>query len=348
MRRAVGGLALAILIVALLVASGCGGSSPSATSTPPPAGEEITVTPDSIEFGDRLVGSVSGVATDDGDVYVLGRHFEPADGNASSAVLAAFDDGVERWRTTLDGTPGFVAIADGDPWVSHSDGTVTRIDSSDGRILDHVTIEHHPSLGLVGAFGSVWASPRESFGRPSRLVRIDPDDLSTTGIVELGDCSQGGDIYFCHAPVAGAGALWVPLGDGGVAMIDPDTNEATVIGVDDIGHEVHRVAVDGDVVYVASGYQVTSIVDGEVRATVDTGAISYLGPIAGVFGVLDMAGQFRVLGANDPMVLEFRDVSTEGLARLIGEIDGEAWTGGSPGQNLDLDLRRLEFLPASD
>lgn len=147
------------------------------------------------------------------------------------------------------------------------------------------------------------------------------------------------------AALNGAGAIWFPLGAGGVAMIDPDTNEMTVIPVDDLGHEA-RIAVDGDVVYVApgSGYRVPSIVDGEARTTVDTGTISYLGSIDGVFSVLDVAGQFRVLGANDPMVLEFRDVSTEGLGWPVREIDGEAWQGtGRPNH----DLRRVAFLPAS-
>ena len=153
---------MTVLISALLLlVSSCGSDAPASKVTAPP-GEEITVTPDSIEFGDRLVGVgqvrwAGRVAAEDGDVYVLtGRDGEPPDtGDTSSAVLAAFDDaGVERWRTELDGKPSDLAIADGDPWVSHGDGTVTRIDSSDGRILDHVTIEHtvagyHP---MVAAF----------------------------------------------------------------------------------------------------------------------------------------------------------------------------------------------------
>jgi hypothetical protein len=337
-------VAVATLVSGLLpVVSSCGSDAPATKETAPP-GEEITVTSDSIEFGDRLIGAwVPRVATEDGDVYVLaGGDDEPPDtGEASSTVLAAFDDaGVERWRTELEGAPSDVAIADGDPWVSHGEGIVTRLDSSDGRILDHVTLEHTgSSVPMMGAFGSVWATPGDSQGRSSRLVRIDPD-LSTSTI-EL-----GGDGYPGDGPVAGAGAIWFPLGARGVAMIDPDTNEVTVIPVDDLGSEA-RIAVDGDVVYVApgSGYQVTSIVDGEVHATVPTGEVTYLGPIEGVFGVLDRAGQFRVLGADDPMVLEFRDVSTEGQRGPASEIDGEAWAATGDDDNFHGNLHRLELLP---
>jgi hypothetical protein len=253
------------------------------------------------------------------------------------AVLAAFDDAaVERWRTELNGGPTDLAIADGDLWVSHDDGTVKRLDSSDGRMLGQVTIKHNGRLpSLVGAFGSVWAAPRDSSGRPSRLVRIDPD-LSTTDIeLDCDDCPT-------EDPIAGAGAIWFPLGDRGVAKIDSDTNQVTVIPVDDIGHEALRVAVDGDVAYVASENQVTSIVDGEVRATVAPGEIWYLGPIDGVFGVMDPAGQVRILRSADPMVMGIRDVSTAEQTGPVGEIDGEAWI--ETGRNYD--LRRLELLPA--
>ncbi|MDP9145503.1 MAG: PQQ-like beta-propeller repeat protein [Actinomycetota bacterium] len=311
-------------------------SSPTPTVVAP-GWEQISVTPDLIQLGGRLVAQ--SVARSENITYVLtGRVqgqqdilFAPEAG-----LLAAFDDtGAELWRTELDGTPLEVVVVAGDLWVSHGAGTVSRIDSSDGRVLDQVTIGD--TGRLVGAFGSVWVET----GDPAGLVRVHPS-LSTTSVeVPLfrGECDDGD----CpHGPTEGAGAIWVPLKNRGVAAIDPDTNQVTVIPVDVIGHEVVSVAVDGDVVYVSSVDQVTSIVDGEVRATVSTGRIRYLGRVEGVFGALETTGRFDVLRATDPMVVEVRETSGLGLSGMA-EIDGEAWAATGPYTS-----RRVEFLPVSE
>jgi PQQ-like domain len=320
-------------------------TTPSRTPTPTPTalGEEISVTPDFIEFGEYLVGSVGRVAKDGDRTYVLpGQIEEPPPGvdkylvqGTGTAVLAAFDDsGRELWRTELDGGPTDVVVADGDPWVARGDGTVSRIDASDGRILDSVTLPGMPD-SMVGAFGSVWVHTLERASE--HMVRVDPD-LSMTS-VEIPSLPAGCDA--CpDGPAAGSGAIWVPRGDLGVAVIDADTNQVTVIPRDDIGHEVLSVAFDGDVAYVASRSQVTSIVDGEVVASVSPGGISYLGPLDGAFGVQLSNGIFQVLRADDPMVVRDRQSSTEGQSGPVSEIDGEAWM--ETGRNYD--LRRVEFL----
>ena len=131
-----------------------------------------------------------------------------------------------------------------------------------------------------------------------------------------------------------------------MAVIDPDTLEMTVTSVDAIGHDAHRVAVAGDVVYVASSNEVTSIVDGDVRATVSPGETQYLGPMDGVFGVQLPNRQFTVLRANDPMVADHRQISIDPSSPapsgvgIASEIDGEAWA--ETGRNYD--LRRVELL----
>ena len=81
-----------------------------------------------------------------------------------------------------------------------------------------------------------------------------------------------------------------------MAVIDAVTNQVTIIPRDEIGHDVLRVAVDGEVAYVASRNQVTSIVDGQLSATVPVGEIMYLGPIDGVIGA-QLAGR-AVRGAH--------------------------------------------------
>lgn len=304
----------------------------------PLQGEEISVTPDLIQLGGGL--AAQSVTRSENITYVLAGRvqgqrdilFDPEDG-----VLTAFDDaGGELWRTELDGTPVEVVVAVGDLWVAHRIGTVSRIDSSDGRSVGQATIGEDLGYAMVGGFGSVWVDT----WNPVQLVRVYPD--LTTAVVELPRFSRSCDGDCPTGPVVGAGAVWIPLRNRGVAAIDPDTNQVTVFPVDVIGHEVVSVAVDGDVVYVSSVDQVTSIVDGEVRATVSTGRIRYLGRVEGVFGALETTGRFDVLRATDPMVVEVRETSGLGLSGVT-EIDGDAWAATGPHTH-----RRVEFLPVSE
>ena len=295
---------------------------------------------------------VGSVAKEDGRTYVVAGHFDGEDPTArrpsedlwwfrpETSVLAAFDDaGVELWRTELDGAPSDVVVVDGDLWVScrgwRRDGvTDRRLRRAGTRPSDHRAVD-----SMVGAFGSVWfesyhPGPRRDWSGSIPICR--PTSIEIPVVAT--ECD-----YCPHDPTAGPDAMWLPLGQGGVAMIDPDTNQATVIPVDDIGHEVLQVAVDGDVAYVASLNRVTSIVDGKFVATLNPGEIWYLGPVDGAFGVLNSAGWFRVLGANDPMVVELGRSPSKDRRGRCPNIDGEAWI--ETGRNYN--LRRVEFLPVA-
>ncbi len=327
-----------------------------ATTPPssPPPGQEITVTADSVEFGDRLVGLIGNMDRADGRTYVIAGHNPSGERRLDvpeEAVLAAFDDaGRELWRTELDGRPVEVVAFEGDVWVLHEfgmTGALSRIDASNGRTLGHVTFGN--ATGLTGAFGSMWVQIGDT-PKSAQLIRVDRDMSTTT--VELPDrIFSENDDHWPDGAAAGGDAIWIPLGEGGVAAIDPATLEVTVMPADDIGHDVLEVAFDGDVTYVASRSQVTSIVDGQVRATVAPGQIvggavvlseiQYLGPIDGVFGVQLPERWFAVLRPNAPMVVEYRRVPD---AAAASEIDGEAWI--ETGQNYN--LRRVKFLEASE
>jgi len=223
-------------------------SAPVTTSPPP--GQEITVTADLVEFGDGLVGLISNMARADGRTYVIAGRYQ-TEGDLlrapEEAVLAAFDDvGRELWRTELDGRPTRVVVLNGDLWVYREEAAaLTRIDSSDGRVLGDVTIDQYV-MDMVAAFESLWVLINDSDANPIQLMRIGPD-LSTTTVELPPDGTRGLDDPIPVGVAAGAGAIWVPMRAGGVAVIDPDTLEFTVMPVDDIGHEVQQVAVDGDV-----------------------------------------------------------------------------------------------------
>ena len=123
----------------------------------------------------------------------------------------------------------------------------------------------------------------------------------------------------------------------------------TVIPADDIGHEVKQIAFDGDAAYVANDFRVTSIVDGNVDATIlasgHDAVRGYLGSVDGVFGFGELRGGalFRVLRPNDPMVIAERKSSVEGEMQSVYEIDGNAWM--ETGRNFN--LRRVELVPVS-
>ena len=335
----------------LLLVSSCGSDAPATKVTAPP-GEEITVTRDAIKLGSRLVGM--SVAKEDGRLYVLAGHYRSEVDRLfapEASALAAFDDdGVELWRTDLGRRPGDVIIVDGDPWVLHQTGpTVSRIDASDGRLIGDLTVKRMRSV--IGAFGSAWVTSQEGTEDgigPGRLIRIDPDGLSATNIdvpFFAGECHDGAveppdDAGWCpERPAAGAGAVCVPLKDRGVAMIDPETNLVTVIPAEDIGHEVLQVAVDGDTAYVASRDQVTSVVDGEIRATATIGPFAGFGDVDGVFGAHLGYGRFLVLGPGNRLVAEERQIVPADV--IPKAINGESWV--ETGRNYS--LRRVELLP---
>jgi hypothetical protein len=312
-----------------------------------PPGDEILVTADLVEFGDRLVGLIGNMDRADGRTYVIAGRYEtetdlyfPPD----EAVLAAFDDvGTELWRIDLDGTPRKVVAVAGDVWVWHRTGALSRIDASDGRFIDRVTVGD--AWSMFAAFGSVWVRTLNVVegSASGQLIRVDPDMSTTTIELPASIIASLDDVPSLNA-AAGAGGIWVALGGAGVAVVDVESGLVTVIPADDIGHEVREVAVDADVAYVASGIRVTSIVDGNVVATASPGRIEYLGRMDGVFGVQlgPEIRQFAVLRANDPMVVEHRQIST-GFG-IASEIDGEAWTETGRNHN----LRRIQLLPVSE
>ncbi len=302
-----------------------------------PPGDTITVSDDLIDLGEGLVGLIGNMDRDAGRTYVVAGHYETNTDlwrAPERAVLAAFDaDGTELWRTELDGIPVQVEAVGDDVWVLHGVGRLSRIRPSDGRILDRLEVP--PNSTLLPGFGTVWVQTSDFGEAPAELIRINPD-LSTTPVrLPIGRIDPD---HPAAAAVAGVEAIWVPRGGGGVAVVDPVSLAVTVLPRDAIGHDVLRVAFDGDVAFVASRSSVTSLVAGTKRATVTLDELGYLGRVEGVFGALTEAG-FVVLGPDEPMQLDVRQVTAEGIW-APREVEGEAWM--ETGRNYD--LRRVQFI----
>lgn len=289
-------------------------------------GEAIRVASGTIEVGDGLV-TPDAVRADD-RTYILAGRVEDWWGAPEVAVLAAVDQsGAEVWRIELGDFPLGLTVVDGHIWVSHAPGTLSRIDPADGTVTGTVTIGESLRPSTLGAFGSVWVEAEET----NQVFRVG-SDLSATAIRVPQRAGPDG-------LVAAAGAVWVPLGGSGVAAIDPETDEVTIIPAREIGHEVLAVGVDGDTVFVASDYRVTSLVALQVVATAPTGRILALGRVEGEFGLLEANGRFQSLGADHPVVFEARP-TTGPWPDSVTEIDGELWTSDGL-----YTIRRVEFDP---
>jgi hypothetical protein len=132
-----------------------------------------------------------------------------------------------------------------------------------------------------------------------------------------------------------------------VAVVDGTTLAATVIPADDIGHDVLQIAFADATAYVANDFRISSIVDGDVVATtISSGDDAYalvLGSIDGFFGFgeLRSGALFRVLRANDPMVVDKRQVPIDDEYGTGTSIDGELWMWTDKDRN----LRPLHLLP---
>ena len=84
--------------------------------------------------------------------------------------------------------------------------------------------------------------------------------------------------------------------------------------------------------------RVSSLADRQALASVSRGEIRDLGWVDGAFGVLLSTRRFHVFWANDPMVVEYRHISTDDRPARVAEIGREVWieTVASKGARVEL------------
>jgi hypothetical protein len=188
--------------------------------------------------------------------------------------VAAIDVGAQPY----DATFGFGAA-----WATvHGDGTLVRIDPRRNRVVKRFQVPQ--AVGVVAAFGSVWATGADG------VVRIDP--ATNTVVARIPLVSAGWT-------AAGADAVWITT-QTGVSRIDPETNAVTAAIA--IPGPLGDPAVIGGAVWVPRvGANRIAIVDpaaGRVARTIQAGA--------GPFVVTEVAGEAWVPSWHGADVRRFR------------------------------------------
>jgi YVTN family beta-propeller protein len=102
-----------------------------------------------------------------------------------------------------------VVAAFGSVWATGSTGVI-RIDPATNRVVGRIDL---PGAGWTAASGdAVWVTSGDG------VARIDPTDNTVTATVPLGTTALGD-------PAVVAGKLWVPkIRENTVAIVDPSTN----------------------------------------------------------------------------------------------------------------------------
>jgi DNA-binding SARP family transcriptional activator/ABC-type branched-subunit amino acid transport system substrate-binding protein len=140
-----------------------------------------------------------------------------------------------------------VAVGEGAIWtISGRAATVSRIDPRTLRVTDRIQIVSRPGaeapypIAIRAGLGSVWVLN----ANVATVTRIDATARGVTASVPIG--VERGPVRLA----VGGDAAWVANGDGTLARIDAETNEATMRAV---GHRLLDVVAGQGGVWVAAG-----------------------------------------------------------------------------------------------
>lgn len=120
----------------------------------------------------------------------------------------------------VGGAPYDATFAYGAAWAtSHGGGELVRIDPTTNRVAARIPLDQ--ATGVVGAFGSVWATGADG------VIRVDPATNAVVARIPLPTAGW---------TAAGADAIWV-TGPTGLSRIDPasDTVTATIAIAGNLG-----------------------------------------------------------------------------------------------------------------
>jgi YVTN family beta-propeller protein len=165
----------------------------------------------------------------------------------SANSLAVIDPGSNRLAATVPtGVRPAEVSADGDHvWVANrGDDTATQIDPRTKAVV-RTTSPGVGVAGLAAGAGGVWIAD----SRGSELVRLDPGFASVVRSIQL---APGPEVFGISAlnPVAvGYGAVWVGKSSGGVARVDPESDE--VVAKVPVGNDPSSIATGLGGVWIA-------------------------------------------------------------------------------------------------
>jgi hypothetical protein len=189
-----------------------------------PTTNEVVAT---IEIGDPAGGSIPGTpksaVVGDGFVWVTIN---------SEENIAQIDPATNEIvaKIAIGAEPHMLAFSPGSVWVSTGlNASVVRVDTATKTAVATVPVAPTP-FGIAATEDAVWVANR---GSQSSVTRIDPATNEVVATIELewpdGPTPDPGCGYCPTFVMAGENGVWVSMVLGGVARIDPATNEVVAV-----------------------------------------------------------------------------------------------------------------------
>ncbi|MGB8881368.1 MAG: ABC transporter substrate-binding protein, partial [Solirubrobacteraceae bacterium] len=206
----------------------------------------------------------TGIAVSADLVWVAAANLTPSANAVSLTPIDPQFNAVEpavRLGNVITGGPEAVAAQGDQVWAAPSNGLLTRLDATSGRIVQKLDPNATPAAIAIGGDGAVWIADNGA----DTVTRVDPTGLLTP--IAVGNGPSG--------IAVGDGGVWVADSlDNAVVRIDPDTRAVTT--TIPVGSSPAGIAVGAGSVWVAdSGDGTVDRIDlrtDKVIATIQVGA----------------------------------------------------------------------------
>ena len=206
----------------------------------------------------------TGIAVSADLVWVAAANLTPSANAVSLTPIDPQFNALEpavRLGNVITGGPEAVAAQGDQVWAAPSNGLLTRLDATSGRIVQKLDPNATPAAIAIGGDGAVWIADNGA----DTVTRVDPTGLLTP--IAVGNGPSG--------IAVGDGGVWVADSlDNAVVRIDPDTRAVTT--TIPVGSSPAGIAVGAGSVWVAdSGDGTVDRIDlrtDKVIATIQVGA----------------------------------------------------------------------------
>ena len=159
----------------------------------------------------------TGIAVSADLVWVAAANLTPSANAVSLTPIDPQFNAVEpavRLGNVITGGPEAVAAQGDQVWAAPSNGLLTRLDATSGRIVQKLDPNATPAAIAIGGDGAVWIADNGA----DTVTRVDPTGLLTP--IAVGNGPSG--------IAVGDGGVWVADSlDNAVVRIDPDTRAVT-------------------------------------------------------------------------------------------------------------------------
>lgn len=164
---------------------------------------------DLIEARVPLAGPVDDVVVGEGSVWAT--YSVPTDGATTYRhFVVRIDPATNQVVATIPDVSAPLAVGGGSVWGSDGDGALVQIDPTRAEIISRIALGVRP-WAMALADQAMWVLPLES--NDQEILRV---DLGTGSVTARAGFAEDLSVY---GPVAGGGAVWVPVVDAQGAQI---------------------------------------------------------------------------------------------------------------------------------